>query len=212
MKAVMHRRIGKAILPNHIKFLFFTRLHALLAGWPNVIPIAVTTALGPQGGNHMTWFQPPDRPSLAQGSFNEVYTLTTLALTQMENEGHGQGNETTGADSRCVRTSNPQYVFIFYLYEMLFTIRTITTAMNGCRHHHRTWCLEPAGNFFFSFSLSVTPPPAGDVTSGGSDMFYYYNIFLFYLILVLKWLFHYFQTVSSLSIHNNIPNRPNRPL
>jgi hypothetical protein len=55
-----------------IKFPFFTRLHALLAGRPNVIPIAVTTALGPQGGNRTTWLQPPDGPPPAQGSFNEA--------------------------------------------------------------------------------------------------------------------------------------------
>jgi hypothetical protein len=40
-------------------FPFFPRLHAIFASRPNVTPICITTALGPNGRSTV-WYQPPD--------------------------------------------------------------------------------------------------------------------------------------------------------
>jgi hypothetical protein len=49
------------ILIEQIKrdFKFFPRLHKIFASRPNVTPIVVITALGPQG-RKTVWYQPPD--------------------------------------------------------------------------------------------------------------------------------------------------------
>src|SRR5271168_3503665 len=39
--------------------MFFPRLHQIFASRPNVTPIVITTALGPQG-RKTVWYQPPD--------------------------------------------------------------------------------------------------------------------------------------------------------
>lgn len=41
------------------EFKFFPRLHCIFASRPNVTPIAITTALGPNGPK-TTYYQPPD--------------------------------------------------------------------------------------------------------------------------------------------------------
>lgn len=41
------------------EFKFFPRLHKIFAARPNVTPIAITTALGPNG-RKTVWYQPPD--------------------------------------------------------------------------------------------------------------------------------------------------------
>jgi hypothetical protein len=41
------------------EFKFFLRLHRIFAARPNVTPIVVTTALGPNG-RRTVWYQPPD--------------------------------------------------------------------------------------------------------------------------------------------------------
>ncbi|KAG6892799.1 hypothetical protein C0993_002896, partial [Termitomyces sp. T159_Od127] len=73
------------------EFPFFPRLYNIFSTHPNVVPIAVTTALGPKG--HSTvWYQDPDYddPTLASQISSEVpqlQELTPPALTPQRSFG-----------------------------------------------------------------------------------------------------------------------------
>ena len=51
------------------EFPFFPALHRILASCPNVTPIIITTALGPQGSKTV-WYQPPDNNSNTDDNSN----------------------------------------------------------------------------------------------------------------------------------------------
>jgi len=79
------------------KFQFFPPLHAIYATRPNVTPIAITTALGPSGGNRTIWYQPPD-------SATADSQIDPTLLSQSESQ---QTQEATVPTSQTIPTTPP---------------------------------------------------------------------------------------------------------
>ena len=81
-------------------FKFFPHLHKIFAARPNVTPIIVTTALGPQG-RKTVWFQPPDEAADATaGSAVQLASPSTPA----HSPSHTFGTDVTQATVNINRT------------------------------------------------------------------------------------------------------------
>ena len=75
-------------------FPFFPRLHAIFASRPNVTPICITTALGPNGRSTV-WYQPPDHLIDPQ-----LLAISSLARVPMEMSHTNSQIAPTGTPSR----------------------------------------------------------------------------------------------------------------
>lgn len=68
------------------EFQFFPRLHAIFASRPNVTPIVITTALGPQGQKTI-WYQPPEGgsidPQLLEEAVHATASVPEVTVSQI---------------------------------------------------------------------------------------------------------------------------------
>jgi hypothetical protein len=107
-------RLTKFLDQIEEEFPFFPTLHRILASRPNITPIVITTALGPQGPKTV-WYQPPDNNGNTDDNrnidpqlLNEPATVQVAPPTPQRERSFG--NDVGGlVNAKKMRTPGPQH-------------------------------------------------------------------------------------------------------
>jgi hypothetical protein len=86
------------------EFPFFPRLHAILAARPNVIPITVTTGMGPNG-RKTVYYQPPDNRDSSSG--NQDGTDVEIAGLETQKQYSTLMDAIAAAGAQCTPPGTP---------------------------------------------------------------------------------------------------------